>query len=248
MDYHKEFMRTQNIASDFAKKFNEALLQVEGHFLGEQSKGVIRKLPRMHFLEPTVVEVKHEGEERNILVEEFLEGDYKKFNSNMGYVEKDVADLVGRMNNLGLGGMGGGRISNGLGAIVEGDSEEDSDSDEEEGDVENIFDSKESVPQGGSYRDLQDAYFPQAFSHFSYEKSKHMFMVVDLQGVFTINADGTKCYNLTDPVVHKNRKKKQQITKHWSFGRTDRGEKGMKAFFETHHCTDACRILGLTET
>ncbi|EED90986.1 elongation factor kinase, partial [Thalassiosira pseudonana CCMP1335] len=116
--------------------------------------------------------------------ERYLEGEYKKFNSNMGYVDKD-----------------------------------------------DIFDSKESAPQ--------------PFSHFTYEKSKNFFMVVDLQGVLTINNDGTKCYELTDPVIHKHRSKKNQ--KQWSFGRTDRGEKGMLAFFETHKCTQACKLLGLTE-
>ena len=32
MDYHRAFMRTQHIATDFAKKFNEALAQVQGLF------------------------------------------------------------------------------------------------------------------------------------------------------------------------------------------------------------------------
>ena len=60
MDYHKEFMHTQNIASDFAKKFNEVLFQVTLDY---------KRIPRMiHFLEPMVVEVKHEGEEQYILV------------------------------------------------------------------------------------------------------------------------------------------------------------------------------------
>jgi hypothetical protein len=31
------------------------------------------------------------------------------------------------------------------------------------------------------------------------------------------------------------------------FGQTDRGIKGMKAFFESHKCTDACKFLGLSE-
>ena len=72
-------------------------------------------------------------------------------------------------------------------------------------------------------------------------------MVVDLQGVFTTNLDGTKCFELTDPVIHKHRKKSRQKYKEWTFGRTDRGETGMKAFFKTHKCSDVCRLLGLTE-
>ena len=155
----------------------------------------------------------------------------------MGYVDKDVDDLLNRFGNLGVG-MGG---NNDLGAIEEGSEDESEDEDED------IFDSKESAPQRGNYdlKGLQDAFFVQAFSHFTYEKSKNFFMVVDLQGVLTINNDGTKCYERTDPVIHKHRSKKNQ--KQWSFGRTDRGEKGMLAFFETHKCTQACKLLGLTE-
>ena len=133
MDYHEEFMRTQDIASNFARKFNEALVQIERHF-GKECWGTLRKLPRIHFLEPMVVEVMENDKEKNILIERFLDGDYKKFNSNMGYVEKEVEYLLGRLSCLGVRGgvdwkSGGGAISDGLGAIVEGSEEE---SDEEE--------------------------------------------------------------------------------------------------------------------
>lgn len=192
-------------------------------------------------LSQMVVELMDNTVGKSVLIEKFLEGEYKKFNSNMGYVEDDVKRLVEQMDNLGLGGTFNKGLSNALGAIVEGDSEEESDEERE------IFDSKEAVPYAGHYSDLQDAYFPQAFSHFTYQKSTGAFMVVDLQGVFSINRDGTKLYQLTDPVIHKHSKKKNRRTRKWSFGRTDRGEKGMKAFFETHKCTDACKLLGLTE-
>jgi len=250
MDYHRAFMRTQHIATDFAKKFNEALAQVQGLF-DSSTQNYLSKLPRIEFIEPLVVELNDNGQEKNVLIEQYLEGDYTKFNNNMGYVEKEVKDLVGKMSNLGLGGGNVNRgFDDGLGAIVEGsedESEEDSDTDEEQ-EQEEIFDTKESVPEDGTYSDLKDAYFPQAFSHFTYEKSKKMLMVVDLQGVFTINADGTKkVYKLTDPVIHKRRTNKNFSMRKWNFGRTDRNEKGMQAFFETHKCTDACRLLGLTE-
>ena len=39
----------------------------------------------------------------------------------------------------------------------------------------------------------------------------------------------------------------QRETKNWTFGRTDSGEMGMKAFFDSHKCTDACKLLGLNE-
>ena len=163
----------------------------------------------------------------------------------MGYVEDEVKQLVSRMNDLGLGAKFSPGFDDGLGAIEEG-SEDEEDYDDEE--AKDIFDTKEATPYSGHYDDLQDAYFPQAFSHFTYEKSKKHLMVVDLQGVFTVKADGTKLYELTDPVIHKRKTKKNHVTKKMNFGRTDRGEKGMMAFFETHRCTDACKLLGLTET
>lgn len=245
-------MRTQDIASEYAKKFNEALDNLAEHFPLKHHKR-LKKLPRIEFIEPMVVEVMENGNERNILVEKLLEGDYKKFNNNMGYVDLEVRahqqasevldDLAGRLKNLGLGGGG----LNHLGAIQEEDSEEEDSSDNEE-EGEDLFDAKESAPERGTYHDIKDAYFPQAFSHFTHEKSKGNFMVVDLQGVFTIKDDGTRCYELTDPVIHKHRKKNRQRFKTWSFGRTDRGEKGMEAFFKTHQCTDVCRLLGLASS
>lgn len=200
---------------------------------------MLSRLPRIQFIEPMVVELNENGVEKNVLIERFLEGEYKKFNSNMGYVEEDVKQLVERMSGLGLGGNFSRGINDGLGAIEEGNEEESED--------EEIFDSKEATPYRGTYNDLQVAYFPQAFSHFTYEKSKRQLMVVDLQGVLTAKTDGTKLYELTDPVIHKRRSNRNRTMKKWSFGRTDRGEKGMKAFFETHKCTDACKFLGLTE-
>ncbi|KAL7459018.1 hypothetical protein ACHAWC_010876 [Mediolabrus comicus] len=97
----------------------------------------------------------------------------------------------------------------------------------------------------GDYNNLKDAYFPQAFSHFSYERSSGNFMVVDLQGVLTVKDNGSTVYELTDPVIHQHEPNNSK--KKWNFGRTDRGTDGMKAFFETHVCNDACRLLGLSE-
>ena len=144
MDYHRAFMRTQHIATDFAKKFNEALAQIQVLF-DSSTQNYLSKLPRIEFIEPLVVELNDNGQEKNVLIEQYLEGDYTKFNDNMGYVEKEVKDLVGKMSNLGLGGGNINRgIDDGLGAIVEGsedESEEDSDTDEEQ-EQEEIFGAK----------------------------------------------------------------------------------------------------------
>jgi len=84
--------------------------------------------------------------------------------------------------------------------------------------------------------------FPQAFSHFTYQKSKYKLIVVDLQGVLKFGSFGTKIFFLTDPVIHY---RKQTRAKNYNFGRTNLGEKGMQAFFATHQCSALCRALGL---
>lgn len=84
MDYHREFMRTQDIANNFAKKFNEAIDRSKDHF-SRKHENFFNKLPRIVFITPYVVEVKEQGVERNILIERMLDGEYKKFNNNMGY-------------------------------------------------------------------------------------------------------------------------------------------------------------------
>ena len=211
MNYHREFLRTQALASVFAEYFNEAISDLVNHF-DSAHHDWIAKMPRIIFLDPLVVEVVQEDStELNILVEVQLEGKYEKFNNNMvsmilietgtsqdydlsllkcattflhsqGYVkgrktlaENSVGDLVGSFNQLNLdfqkpsGGHGGG-IDAGLGAIEEGSEEEDEDDESDEGVV---FDSKESTPDGGTYEaNVIPAHFPQAFSHYTYEKSK----------------------------------------------------------------------------
>lgn len=83
MNYHREFLRTQALASRFADYFNEAIGDLVNHFDSKHRRW-IAKMPRIHFLDPLVVEVVQEdGTELNILVEVQLEGKYEKFNNNM---------------------------------------------------------------------------------------------------------------------------------------------------------------------
>ena len=53
IEYHREFMRTQDIASSFAKKYNEALDQVQKHF----RKDSLYDIPRIQFIEPVSLNV-----------------------------------------------------------------------------------------------------------------------------------------------------------------------------------------------
>lgn len=48
--YHKEFMRAQDIASNLAKKYNEALSQVQTHF-----RDSLHDIPRIEFIEPVSI-------------------------------------------------------------------------------------------------------------------------------------------------------------------------------------------------
>jgi hypothetical protein len=77
MEYHKNFMRTQNIAASFATRYNSAMDEAQTYF-GEESQAFLRTLPRIQFIEPMVAELMENGTEKNILIERYLEGDYKK--------------------------------------------------------------------------------------------------------------------------------------------------------------------------
>ena len=77
MAYHKNFMRTQDIAASFGRRFNDALDEAEKYF-DVASQACIRGMPRVHFIEPLVVELMENGVEKNILIEKYLEGKYKK--------------------------------------------------------------------------------------------------------------------------------------------------------------------------
>ena len=80
---------------------------------------------------------------------------------------------------------------------------------------------------------------PLAFSHFTYERSKHREMVVDLQGVG---------YMLTDPQVHDAdgpAGSSSSSSAPPTFGLGNTGEKGIKEFFHDHECNAVCTHLGL---
>ena len=68
------------------------------------------------------------------------------------------------------------------------------------------------------------------FSHFTYEESNHLEMVVDVQG---------SGYVYTDPQLHSVEK---------SYGRADRGETGFNKFMKTHQCNIICRKLKLPDS
>ena len=70
----------------------------------------------------------------------------------------------------------------------------------------------------------------QAFSHFTFERSRGYFMVCDLQGVGGV---------LTDPAVHT------LDPERFKLGETNLNSEGFKFFFATHTCNSLCSKLGL---
>jgi hypothetical protein len=96
---------------------------------------------------------------------------------------------------------------------------------------------EEDEDEEGDAIDINDV--PQAFSHFSYERSLGKQLVCDLQGVW--NADDG--FVLTDPVVHY----VSGSGKRHQNGATDKGFEGVKRFFRTHTCGSLCKKMLLTE-
>jgi len=70
----------------------------------------------------------------------------------------------------------------------------------------------------------------QAFSHFTFERSKGRFLVSDLQGVGN---------QLTDPAIHTSDPERFKLVD------ANLGKEGFKFFFSTHECNSICSKLGL---
>jgi hypothetical protein len=70
----------------------------------------------------------------------------------------------------------------------------------------------------------------QAFSHFTFERSRGRFLVSDLQGVGNL---------LTDPVIHTSDPERFKLAD------ANLGKEGFKFFFSTHVCNSICSKLGL---
>ena len=129
------------------------------------------------------------------------------------------------------GGRGGG--GGGLDADLLARIEEDED-EEEEAEDGATSSSYVAAHQQSSPNSVEVGDIPQCFSHFSWSVTDGKKLVCDLQGVW----NATDGYTLTDPVVHYHRGRHKH-------GGTDKGQEGIKRFFETHVCSELCKRLAL---
>jgi hypothetical protein len=221
-DYVRTFCSTQQLARRLAMEFNAVL---------DQLPRVDPRTPRISFLDCSIYELTdiYLGKQK-VLVEEKLDhNNWRKWNSNNGFVEGMKSAPVFSEDGL-HDAMRQLAIVGELDMIAEGsDSDESSDDD----DIFFKFSSKLSPIVFTPFE------VAQAFSHYTYLATGKKRLVCDLQGVYDEKRNELK---LSDPVIHYyNQFRSDRRLVH---GRTDRGRKGIAMFFETHknYCGQLCRL------
>jgi hypothetical protein len=223
-DYVRTFCSTQQLARRLAIEFNAKLNKLYR---------VDPKTPRISFLDCSIYELTdiNLGKQK-VLVEEKLDHNkWCKWNSNNGFVEgmksapifseDGLHDAMKKLANV-----------EGLDMIAEG-SDSDESSDEAIDEISNCVNKKSSVV----FTPFEVA---QAFSHYTYLATGRKRLVCDLQGVYDETRNELR---LSDPVIHYyNQFNSDRCLVH---GRTDRGQKGVAMFFETHkeYCGHLCKLV-----
>ena len=234
-NFHFSFCKTQKIAANLAKRFNQWL---------DKAPQVGKKVPRVKFLDCYVYIYYDQQYEYDYLVEKQLDDNqYKKWNDNRGGVhgqfgrpapcpEKEE-DPLKMLKNLNLKPI----ISE---TIVEENSEDELSDDEPTHSTHHLIPQTTSVAFSKSELVILNEEVPQAFSHFTHMWTKREKIVCDLQGVLD-TSQVPPVFEFTDPVMHY----KSKTGRRYVFGRTDQGQKGISNFFKTHKCNNLCKALGI---
>ncbi|XP_066936684.1 uncharacterized protein [Clytia hemisphaerica] len=239
-DFHYSFCKTQKIAANLAVKFNDRL---------DQSPQVAKTVPRVKFLDCFVYTFYDQYDEYNYLVEKQLDhNQYRKWNDNQGGIQgqkkvespypgmvKEVAPLQ-MLKDLKLKPI--------MSDIIEEENSEDEEDDASDDEASRRPEPQPTVTTSNvapkSELDILNEDVPQAFSHFSHKRSRRRRMVCDLQGVLD-TSQKPPMFELTDPVIHyKSSRNRENV-----YGKTDKGQKGINDFFQTHKCNNLCRALGI---
>jgi hypothetical protein len=232
--FHKCFCETQDLASHLADDFNRRLRALPDYDP--------ISTPQITFLRCTVfllADVSWPDGVRGVLVEKMLDTErfgWRKWNNNAGGVDGRVAhvpiDVKKELAKL-----------ESLGVIAEGDSDEESESEEGDSDEESESEegeSDEKYESEDAWKEVEASDFLQAFTHFTYRVTNKKVLVCDLQGVF--NTDIVPpTFELTDPAIHYASNRREMV-----FGRTDKGQKGIQLFFNTHKCSRVCKLMQLS--
>ena len=233
-EYHKIFCQTQSKAQVLAEKFNKVLSTLPG---------VDNTVPRIEFLKCSVYSTGKRGQGKAYLVEEMLDPQkYQKWNNNAGYVKGQSKDFTVKKEIMEQ------NLGSHLDDLAElSDEESDEDDDNADDDffctAEDEGAAAASASAGSSEYSfhIKTSDIPQAFSHFTHRFKRRRMLVCDLQGVLDTTTS-PPMFRFTDPVIH-DKKSKGSLHK---YGRTDKGQKGIRSFFNTHKCSELCKRLHRT--
>jgi rRNA maturation protein Nop10 len=237
--FHESFCETQNLASFLATEFNRRL-QASPSFNS-------RSTPIITFLPCSILLLEDEDApdgERGVLLEKMLDVErygWCKWNDNNGGVE-------GRAYHAPIDVEFEYEALTEKHVKLQGICEEDSEDDESES--QSSVGSARCTNTGvGDWTlchpeepKLTPSSYLQAFSHFTYLFTNRKVLVCDLQGSYNHESIPPR-FELTDPAIHYRSVKGRRMV----YGRTDKGQQGVQMFFNTHRCSDICKLLNLSK-